>query len=113
MRTWGRVGTTWVEVSTDANGFDDNVWLTTLAQTFKLNLGESPFYANLGIPAAQSVLSQVQPDYYVNYIREYFAPQFATLLISKRANAPNQPMPTYDISITTQQGSVLNGVIAT
>ena len=55
MRTYGRVyaedgSYTWVEVSTDANGFDDMVMLTTLAQVLKLNLGESPFYANFGIP---------------------------------------------------------------
>ncbi len=55
MRTYGRQynadGTyTWVEVSTDANGFDDAVWLTTMAQVLQLHLGESPFFANFGIP---------------------------------------------------------------
>ena len=38
MRTYGRVGQvngiggTWVVIETDANGFNDNVYLTTLAQ---------------------------------------------------------------------------------
>ena len=94
MRTWGRVTTTsnysgaigffeiglsgigstetgtsqsstWVEVSTDANGYNDAVWLTTLAQVLQLGLNESPFYGNYGIPAQQSAVTQVFPDYYV------------------------------------------------
>ena len=100
MRTWGRVGTTWVEVTTDANGFNDAVMLTTLIQTLKLNLGESPFYANYGIPAQQTILQQVAPDYYVNYIQSLFAPYFASLSISKTNSNP----PTYAIAVTTQQG---------
>jgi hypothetical protein len=46
-----------VEVTTDANGYNDAVYLTTLSQVLKLNLGESPFYANYGIPQYQSVLT--------------------------------------------------------
>ena len=43
MRTYGRVtnedGTkTWVEVDTDANGYNDAVYVTTLAQCLQLSV---------------------------------------------------------------------------
>jgi hypothetical protein len=119
MRTWGRInqvdglGGTWVEVTTDANGFNDNVMLTTLVQTLKLNLNEDPFNAQLGIPAQASVLQQIQPDYYINVIQQYFAPFFAALLVAKEPQQPNQPMPTYRINVTTQSGAQLVGPVAT
>ena len=118
MRNWGRVyqdsngkGGTWVEVSTDANGFNDGVYLTTLIQVLKLNLGESPFFANYGIPAEQSVIQQIQPDYYINRTQQQFAPFFAALLVSKQAQIANQPAPTYAINVTTQSGYALTGPI--
>ena len=119
MRTWGRInqvnglGGTWVEVTTDAQGFNDQIFLTTLIQTLKLNLGEDPFYGQLGIPAVPSVLSQVQPVYYVNRIQQYFSPFFAALLVSKVAQSPNDPNPTYAVNITGQSGSVIVGPVAT
>ncbi len=119
MRTWGRIGQidekggTWVKVETDENGYSDAVYLTTIAQTFKLNLGESPFYADRGIPAAQAVISQVQPDYYVNVTQQLFAPFFAALIIAKRPNTTNPAKPTYAVSVTTKSGFVPRGPIAT
>lgn len=110
MRTYGRInqvgglGGTWVEVQTDANGFNDMVYLTTLIQVLKLNLGESPFYANYGIPARQAVIQQVFPDFYVTYTQTLFAQYFASLIVSKE----NNPEPTYNISVTTHQGVKLN-----
>ena len=96
MRTYGRLtnadgSKTWVEVSTDANGFNDNVYLTTLAQVLKLNLGESPFYATYGIPAYQTVVTQVYPDYYAMLTQEEFAPHFAALTIT-RVQGSNPPV---------------------
>ena len=90
----------WTQVSTDSNGFNDEVWLTTLVQTCKLNLGESPFFADRGIPAHQSIMQQIAPDYYVQYIQQLFAPYFASLQVAKTASYP----PTYAISVTTKQG---------
>lgn len=113
MRTWGRInqvngiGGTWVEVTTDATGQNDAVYLTTLAQVLKLNLNEDPFYANYGIPAEQSVIAQVQPDYYANQAQQQFAGFFAALIVSKAAQKPNQPKPTYNINLTANQGAVL------
>lgn len=101
MRTWGRDRDgKWVEVSTDANGFDDAVWITTLIQCLLLNLGESPFYANYGIPAHPSVVTQVFPDFYVARTQQQFASRFASLVIAKQQSAT----PTYRINVTTHQG---------
>jgi len=105
MRTYGRItnpdGTkSWVEVTTDANGFNDWVWVTTLCQVLLLNLNESPFYANYGIPAKQSVIQQVQPDYYVARTQQQFADKFANLVIAKESSNP----PKYRVNVTTHQG---------
>lgn len=119
MRTWGRInqingeGGTWVEVTTDANGFNDNVWITTLVQVLKLNLGESPFFGSFGLPAQQSVIQQIQPDFYVNRTQQYFSQFFAALIVSKQPQLPNAPKPTYKINVTTQNGAALVGPIAT
>jgi hypothetical protein len=105
MRTYGRVplpdgSMRWVEVDTDANGFNDDVYLTTLIQCLKLNLNESPFYANYGIPAKPSVVQQIAPDFYAMQTQNQFAPYFASLLIARtRANPP-----TYQVNVITNQG---------
>jgi hypothetical protein len=109
MRTWARIqnedgSKTWVQVTTDANGFNDNCWLTTLAQALKLNLGESPFYANLGIPQYQTIVTQVFPDFYVNQIQQYFAPYFASLTITRRQGSFP---PVYDITAVCNNGAIL------
>lgn len=109
MRTYGRITNSdetksWVEVSTDANGFDDMVWLTTLCQVFKLNLNESPFYASYGLPAKDSIVQQVAPDYYMALTQQRFSIHFASLIVSRQKSFP----PTYLVSITTQQGVKLN-----
>lgn len=105
MRTYGRVyapnGTyQWVEVSTASDGSDDLVWLTTLVQALKLSINESPFYGNVGIPATQSVLTQIFPDFYVTQMQAYFAPRFASLLISK---TPSRS-PVYQVNVTLNSG---------
>ena len=118
MRTYGRIGQvngvpgtgTWVEVSTDANGFNDMVMITTLIQVLKLELGESPIYGNCGIPAQQSIATQVFPDYYVAQTQAQFAPYFATLSTTRvTASFP----PEYNVFIITHSGAVLNYTVAT
>ena len=108
MRTYGRVGNTWEEVTTDSNGFNDQVYITTLIQVLKLNLGESPFYANYGIPARQSVVQQIFPDYYVSYVQQQFSPYFASLTISRVSESP----PTYQVNLITHTGVKLNTNVA-
>ena len=121
MRTWGRIYNTttddwdWTEVSTDANGQDDYVWLTTLIQVLKLNLGESPFYANYGIPAQPSVISQIFPDFYVAQVQSQFSQYFASLQIVPVRDAVNEQgalTPTYTINILTNVGVSLSTTIA-
>lgn len=113
MRTFGRVYDanglpTWVEVSTDANGLNDLVWATTLCQVLLLNLNESPFFANFGIPAHQSLIQQVAPDFYVMRTQQQFSQYFANLVISR---VPNPVEPVYRVNITTHQGVKLNAAV--
>ena len=106
MRTYGRVlnpatgNLSWQVVTTDAAGYNDYVYLTTLCQVLQLNLNESPFYANYGIPAQQSVIQQLFPDYYVSVTQQQFARYFASLTISKVKSRT----PTYQVSVVTNQG---------
>ena len=117
MRTYGRItdelgNKTWVVVSTDANGSNDYVYITTLIQVLKLNLGEAPFWARHGIPARDSLLQQLQPDYYVAFTQAYFAPYFASLIISKMEQPVNDPTPRYNVYIIRNNGSIFEANIA-
>lgn len=116
MRTYGRndLGE-WVVVETDAQGHDDYVWITTLAQCLKLIPGESPFFANYGIPSQDSIITQVYPDYYVALMQAAFAPYFSSLTIARVPNSANAnpPTPTYNVNIVTNQGVVINSEIVT
>ncbi len=114
MRTYGRTrdvltgAKTWWIVTTDANGYNDGVWLTTLAQVCKLNLGESPFFANYGIPAHPSVLTQVYPDFFMVRTQQQFAANFASLILTKQDDATDdsgRPAPSYLINVLTNYGS--------
>jgi len=113
MRTWGRItnpdgSRTWKLVETTADGFNDFVQLTTLAQTLLLNVNESPFFANYGIPARDSVQQQVFPDYWaIVQIQQQFASQFASLIIAKEDN----PIPHYRINVITHNGVKLNRAV--
>lgn len=109
MRTYGRLRNPdgsyrWVKVETDTAGYNDAVWVTTLIQCLKLSLNESPFYADYGIPAQQSVLQQIFPDFYVTQTQQQFAPHFTSLIVAKQ----DSPTPTYAISVTTTQGAKLD-----
>ena len=80
------------------------VFVTTLAQVLKLNLNESPFYANYGIPAKQSVLQQIFPDYYVYMTQQQFSSYFASLVITRN---PALTTPTYTVNVLTNYGTSL------
>ena len=113
MRTYGRItnedgSMTWVEVATASNGDNSYVYLTTLIQVLKLILQESPFYANYGIPAIQSVLQQILPDFYVVQTQNQFAPYFASLIVSRISADP----PTYQMNVVTKQGARISETIA-
>lgn len=106
MRTWGRVtnpdgSKTWVKVETSTESLDDEVYLTTLCQVFLLNVNESPFYCDWGLPAQQSIMQQVQPDFYVSLIQQRFSQYFANILVAKEFNNP----PTYKVNVTFNNGA--------
>lgn len=105
MRTYGKTDSgQWVKVT--ETGY---IWLATLAQTLRLNEGESPFYANYGIPAHQSVMSQIAPDAAINRTQTQYAPYFANLTIARQQNLPQ---PTYNISAIFQNGTVIQSQVA-
>lgn len=93
-----------VEITTDSNGFNDAVYLSSLIQWFRLNLGESPFWAQAGIPMQQTVVTQVFPDFYVARTQQYFSSFFAAINITR---ASNSSPPTYNAVVTTHSGSVI------
>lgn len=118
MRTYGRIVPNplypdqkqWVQVNTDSNGFNDMVWLTTLIQVIRLNLHESPFYSNYGIPAHPSVVSQIAPDLYMTRTQKQFSQYFLSLIISRGPDAPDErgvPSPSYNVAVITQYGAQL------
>jgi len=80
------------------------VYLTALCQTLKLNLGESPFYGDWGIPAKESVLTQIQPDYYVMRTQQRYAPYFLFLGVQKLPGT-FPPLPTYDVTVIFHTGA--------
>jgi hypothetical protein len=112
MRTWGRIlqngELVWQAVTTDQYGNNDLVYVTTLCQCLLLNLGESPFFANYGIPAQQSVMQQIYPDYYVTLTQQAFAPYFTSLVISRTSTSP----PTYAVNVLTHSGVQLSATVA-
>ena len=107
MRTYGRITDPsgvklWVEVGPDASGFLDQIYLTALCQVFKLNYGESPFYSDWGIPALQSVMQQIAPDYYVALTQQRFAPYFLYLGVTR---VPTPITPVYNVAVMFQSGA--------
>ena len=113
MRNWARItnadgSKSWVEVTTDANGFNDSVYISALAQTLRLNLNESPFFATLGIPQQQTIITQVFPDWYVQEIQDYYSQFFAALSISR---VPLSSPPVYQVSILTNAGAIINATV--
>lgn len=112
MRVYGRVydifgNPTWIVVETLPNGLNDYVYITALIQDLKLNLGESPFFGNDGIPAANSVIQQIAPDYYSALVQLKYSQFFMALSIVRDPNGldrDGKPAPFYRVNITTHYG---------
>ena len=116
LRVSGRVGQvngiggTWVVVTTDANGDNSNIYLTVLCQVLKLSQNEDPFFANYGIPAQQSIISQTFPDLAAATTQTQFAPQFASLVITRvQGSSP----PVYNVKAVCHSGALLTATVAT
>ena len=122
MRTYGRTQDvltgkkTWHVVVTDPNGFNDSVWLTEVAQVCKLNLGESPFFADWGIPAHPSIVTQVFPDIFMARIQQRLSPHFASMILtpmpvdqgsadSFATGQDGRPAPRYYLNVLTNYGA--------
>ena len=122
MRTYGRTEDVltgikrWWVVTTDFDGFNDSVYLTDLAQVCKLNLGESPFFADWGIPAHPSIMTQVYPNFYLARIQQRFSSRFASCILtplpvdqgtedSYAFGQGGAPAPRYYINVLTNYGS--------
>jgi len=105
-RSYGRTAElVWVEI-TDP----DYIQLATLAQTLRLQQNESPFFANYGIPAQSSIMSQLAPDAAIATTQSQFAPYFANLIVSRVTTATN---PTYNISAVFKNGTIIQSTLAT
>jgi len=91
----------WTVVEVGLDGSRDMINLVWLIQVCLLMLGESPFYAQYGIPAKQAVLQQIPPDFYVARIQQQFAPYFAALIIARVQGTEN---PTYTVNVTLHNG---------
>lgn len=111
MITFGRdENGLWQSVETDANGYDDDCYLTTVAQVLQSQLGESPFFAQYGIPARQSITARTHPDYWINRVREQFSPMFTSISIVKTVDLTNNE-PTYHIDALKLSGSAASSTI--
>ena len=121
MRAYGRVtdelgNKRWVIVQTDDQGNNQYVLVTALIQVLLLNLNESPFFGNYGIPAKNSVLQQIAPDFYILFTQQAYAGYFANLVITKESQQAayektGRPTPIYDVSVTTLQGTKFQAII--
>jgi hypothetical protein len=119
QRNWGRTAPdefgnqTWVEIVPDPQtGLLDLIYFAALAQTLRLNLNESPFYSNFGLPAQQSVLTQIPPDFYVQRTQAAYAPYFASLIISRAPPSnPPSPTPVYNAQAVVHSGLVLTASV--
>ncbi len=109
MRVWGRTNGQWVAVETGPDGLNQEVYVTWLAQVLKLNLGESPFWANWGIPQYQSIMTQIAPDYYMNQTQSFFSNRFAALSITRLTGYST---PSYNVNILTKTGTSFNFNVA-
>lgn len=122
MRTYGRIvrpedkltgKKTWVRVDLDDTGDPSAIWTTTLVQCLKLNLGESPFYSNYGLPAKASVVQQIAPDFDMAKTQRQFAQYFANLLLARLPDDPvGDPTPRYRMVVTTNFGHRITGIVA-
>ena len=111
MRTYGRDNHgNWFTVVVDSTGFDDDIWLTTLAQVLTSNLNESPFYANYGLPARDSIIARTHPDYWISIIQGQFAQYFTSLTIQKTVDNTNNT-PTYHVEVIKNNGATASVTI--
>lgn len=104
-RVWGReTGAggvrVWEAFETDSAGVDDYPNFIWLQQALLLNLNESPFYADWGIPVQQTLATSIYPDYYTAKTQKRFSSYFPSCSISR---IPSSDV-SYSVNITTKSG---------
>ncbi|WP_077395442.1 hypothetical protein [Bombella intestini] len=104
MRVWTRVHQpdgrrVWKAVTGDQGNI---AWLQN---ALLLQLGESPFWADWGIPVQQTLVSRVWPDYYLNLTQRRFRDIFPSLQITRK-DGGNGADPVYDISVILNNGTL-------
>lgn len=104
-RVWGRVhnanGTrTWNAYETSDSGSDDMPNFIWLQNVLLLQLNESPFYSDWGVPVHKTLATQIFPDYYMSLTQQRFAQYFASCIITRVAT----DQPEYQVSIVTKTG---------
>lgn len=106
MRVWGRNSTgQWVAITDPSYAR-----LLQLEQTLRLNQGEDPLAGNVGIPAQQSVNTQIAPDAAVARTVAAFQTYFASLTVKRDNTASN---PTWNIHAVFLSGTIVEALIAT
>ncbi|MXV44309.1 hypothetical protein GS501_04520 [Saccharibacter sp. 17.LH.SD] len=101
MRVWTRQhqpdgSRHWVAVD------GDQAIIAWLQNALLLQLGESPFWVDWGIPITQTLLTQVWPDYYTTMTQQRFAGYFASLTIIREPQSDN---PAYRINAILPDGT--------
>lgn len=118
MRIWARKYTTayeytWVEVTTDDNGFNDAVYLSAFCQVLQLQPQESPFYAEYGVPSIQAVQDQVIPDTNVYFMQSRYSQYFISLQVmpAHQTDANGATTPVYNVTAITNSGARISAVV--
>ncbi|UMM63143.1 hypothetical protein [Aristophania vespae] len=104
MRVWTRQfqsdGTRkWVAVT------GNQAIIAWLQNNLLLQLGESPFYADKGLPVTQSLISRIWPDYYLNQLQEFFRDYVSTIQITRDTSVVNDGL-SYKILVIFKDGSL-------
>jgi hypothetical protein len=78
--------------------------VTIVKHELQLRVGESPFFADAGIPAEDSIITQQEPDYFVNQVKARYQSKFNRFDISKISGNPL----VYNIALTTKNNQTVN-----
>ena len=79
----------------------DLVRFAELCQVLKAEPREMPFNSNYGIPAQESVMSRIFPDYWMMKVQSQFVQFFLSLIISRDKSADFG----YRVEVTLNNGN--------
>lgn len=75
-----------------------------LQNALLLQLGESHFWADWGLPVTQNIVTQIWPDYYVNLTQNRFSDYFASLRITHDSTS-TEDNPVYQVAAIFPDGT--------